>query len=130
MNKVDCDCEMHDVELGIVELPTTTASPAAIGGVGGQHQPARPSRTPSSLAGGSVARRTMDLKLKLSMVVFCVQVAMLVSLITTSIVNISLGREPKELWVALLSTCLGILLPSPNIKGRQLGTSGSTTNGL
>ena len=59
------------------------------------------------------------LRLKLSAMVFAVQVFVLLVLITVSIYNLSSGNGNKELWVALLSTSLGILLPSPNIKGKQ-----------
>ena len=106
--------------------PATIAMDPELGKVGIELHD-NPSSAPSS---ASRHDRTINMKLKLSMVVFFVQVFMLVVLITTSIVNISIGREPKELWVALLSTCLGILLPSPVIKGKSTVHSERDFNGL
>ena len=71
------------------------------------------------LSSHSQSEAAKSLKLKLSAAVFAVQVVVLLTLIIISIINLSTEHQNKELWVALLSTSLGILLPSPNIKGKQ-----------
>ena len=52
-------------------------------------------------------------------VVFFCQVFILYVVIITSIVNLSLQRDNGQLWIALLSSCLGYLLPNPSIKRQQ-----------
>jgi hypothetical protein len=49
-------------------------------------------------------------------VVFFCQVIILYAVIITSIVNLSLQRDNGQLWIALLSSSLGYLLPNPSIK--------------
>lgn len=47
--------------------------------------------------------------------VFFAQVIMVYIVIITCIVNLSLQNEPRELWIALLSSSLGYILPSPQL---------------
>jgi hypothetical protein len=49
-------------------------------------------------------------------VVFLAQTGMIYIVILASIVNLSLGIGESNLWVALLSSCLGYLLPNPTLK--------------
>lgn len=54
-------------------------------------------------------------------VVFFCQVAIIFIVIITSIVNLSLpsrNAADDKLWIALLSSSIGYLLPSPNLGGR------------
>ena len=48
-------------------------------------------------------------------VVFFTQVILIYTVVITSLVNIALGRT-EELWVVLLTSCLGYLLPNPTLK--------------
>lgn len=45
--------------------------------------------------------------------VFFSQVIIVYIVIITCIINLSLQNDPRDLWVALLSSCLGYILPSP-----------------
>lgn len=46
-------------------------------------------------------------------IVFFVQVILVYIVTITCIVNLALGNEPKDLWVSLLASCLGYILPAP-----------------
>ena len=48
-------------------------------------------------------------------VVFFAQTVIIYVVIIASIVNLSLGIGESNLWVALLSSCLGYLLPNPTL---------------
>lgn len=47
--------------------------------------------------------------------VFLSQVVIVYLVIISCIVNLSLQIEPHDLWVALLSSCLGYILPNPSL---------------
>lgn len=48
-------------------------------------------------------------------VYFC-QMIIVYVIIITSIVNLSLQNGTSELWISLLSSCIGYALPSPKLK--------------
>ena len=48
-------------------------------------------------------------------IVFISQVIAIYAIISASIYNLSVDSEQTSLWVSLLSSCLGYLLPSPTI---------------
>ena len=48
-------------------------------------------------------------------VYFC-QMIIVYVIIITSIVNLSLQNGSSELWISLLSSCIGYALPSPKLK--------------
>jgi len=48
-------------------------------------------------------------------IVFFCQMIILFTVILTCIINLSLGRE-SEMWLILLSTSLGAVLPNPDLK--------------
>lgn len=50
--------------------------------------------------------------------VFCCQMAVIFSVIIASICNLSTGSTRSELWTALLSSCLGYILPNPRLKAQ------------
>ena len=52
---------------------------------------------------------------KQEVVYFC-QIILIYIVVITSIVNISLQKDEGKVWTALLSSCLGYLLPNPSIK--------------
>ncbi len=59
-------------------------------------------------------------KLPKSEIVFFAQVILIYIIVITSIVNISLG-DTQELWVILLTSCLGYLMPSPSLYKNKHG---------
>ena len=48
-------------------------------------------------------------------VYFC-QMIIVYVIILTSIINLSLQNGSSELWISLLSSCIGYALPSPKLK--------------
>ena len=50
-----------------------------------------------------------------SEIVFFVQVTLVFIVAIVSIVNITLRHPDSQLWIALLSSSVGYLLPSPNL---------------
>lgn len=53
-------------------------------------------------------------------VVFFSQIIVLYIVIITCIVNLSISHPLSELWVGLLSSSIGFLLPNPTIKERKI----------
>ena len=52
--------------------------------------------------------------------VFFTQIILIYIVVVACIVNLSVGNGNSNLWTALLSSCLGYLLPNPSMKeGRQ-----------
>ena len=51
--------------------------------------------------------------------VFFSQVILIYLVVITCILNLSLTSSNSTLWTALLSSSLGIILPSPSIKSRN-----------
>ena len=54
--------------------------------------------------------------------VFFSQVIILYTVVLSCIVNLSIsgGEDKDTLWVALLSSCLGYMLPNPSLKNRAV----------
>jgi len=53
-------------------------------------------------------------------VVFFSQIVILYIVIITCIINLSISHPLSELWVGLLSSSIGFLLPNPTIKERRI----------
>ncbi len=51
-----------------------------------------------------------------SEVVYACQVIVIYAVISVSLVNLTLYKDEGKLWTALLSSCLGYMLPNPSIK--------------
>ena len=51
-----------------------------------------------------------------SLIVYLTQVSAILLIIAVSIVNLSINKDDKEVWLTLLATSLGYLLPHPNVK--------------
>ena len=49
-------------------------------------------------------------------IVFFCQVIIVYIVVIVSIVNLSVGINDKNIWIILLSSCLGYLPPSPSLK--------------
>lgn len=52
-------------------------------------------------------------------VVFFSQVTLIFIICITSIVNLSLGNGEDRLWITLLSSSIGYLLPSPKLSNKE-----------
>lgn len=59
-------------------------------------------------------------KIPRSEIVFLCQVIILYTVIVVSIYNLTVGNANSNLWTALLSSCLGYLLPNPKIKQKHV----------
>ena len=61
------------------------------------------------LLGGSIPK---------SQFVFAVQVVLIYIIVITSVVNLTINADESlsKIWIVLLSSCLGYLLPNPTIK--------------
>lgn len=55
-----------------------------------------------------------------SEVVYLCQILVLYSVIVASIYNLTVESNNDTLWTALLSSCLGYLLPNPTIKKKDV----------
>ena len=53
-----------------------------------------------------------------SEIVYFIQVILVYIVVIVSIVNLTLGRPDDKLWIALLSSSIGYILPSPNLLER------------
>jgi hypothetical protein len=51
--------------------------------------------------------------------VFLVQIILIYIVIITCIINLSIKNGDSNLWTALLSSCLGYILPAPSIKEKK-----------
>ena len=54
-----------------------------------------------------------------SEIVFFCQTFLIYTVVVTSLVNLTLKNGPINLWIALLGSCLGYLLPHPSIDQRR-----------
>lgn len=54
-----------------------------------------------------------------SEIVFFCQVVLIYIVIVTCIINLSLQNEPHDLWLSLLSSTIGLVLPNPSIPHSQ-----------
>lgn len=52
-------------------------------------------------------------------IVFFTQVVVVYIIIITCIINLTLNIDPRDLWITLLSSCLGYILPSPSIQRKK-----------
>ena len=58
-------------------------------------------------------------RLPRSEIVFFCQTFLIYAVVVTSLVNLTLKNGPINLWIALLGSCLGYLLPHPSIDQRR-----------
>lgn len=54
---------------------------------------------------------------KNEIVYFC-QIIVIFTIIVTSLYQLAVGSRNNELWISLLSSSLGYILPNPTIKGK------------
>lgn len=48
-------------------------------------------------------------------ITYYTQVAVIIVVVIASIINLSFGKEPQILWIALLTSCVGYVLPNPRL---------------
>ena len=53
-----------------------------------------------------------------SEIVFLCQMMLIYTITRVALINLSRGIDPSNLWVALLSSCLGYVLPNPTITSK------------
>jgi hypothetical protein len=76
--------------------------------------------TTRSLSSGSRQWNMMGRSCPRSEVKYGVQVVILFIVILTCLINLSIGKSDlNALWISLLSSCIGYLLPSPCISKRR-----------
>lgn len=59
-----------------------------------------------NIFGHSLSRKT---------VVYFSQIILVYIVAITSLVNLTLNKEKSQIWIALLSSCIGYILPSPTL---------------
>ena len=62
----------------------------------------------------------LGVKIPKNEVVFFSQVIILYTVILTCIINLSISQQHGEVWIGLLSSCIGFLLPNPSIKRNKV----------
>ena len=65
---------------------------------------------------GSNTWRLFGHALPRTVVVYLTQSLLIYIVVITSLVNLTIGVEYHNVWIGLMSSCLGYLLPSPRIK--------------
>ena len=56
-------------------------------------------------------------------IVYFTQIFFIFCVVTASIVQLALGNKHEELWVVLLCSCVGYVLPNPKLKFLKSGKS-------
>ena len=70
-------------------------------------------------SGASSTTTTTDLKIPKNRWRFFAQIVVVYTIIITSLMYLSLKSPDKELWLILLSSSVGYILPSPGVKFRK-----------
>ena len=65
-----------------------------------------------------------------SQVVYFSQIILIYLIIVTCIINLSLRNADSNLWTALLSSCIGYILPSPKFKDKKKVETNETDSTL
>jgi len=65
---------------------------------------------------GSATLRFCNRKFPRTEIVFLAQILLLYTVAITALVNLTLNTPQRELWIILLSSALGYILPNPKIK--------------
>ena len=76
-------------------------------------------RRPQRLSTGSKLWNFMGRELPRGEIVFFSQMIIIVAVITAAIYNLSTGQKDRALWITLLSSCLGYVLPNPTLERRR-----------
>lgn len=49
-------------------------------------------------------------------IVYLCQMTIVLVVVLSSVVNLTLARGSSEIWISLLSSCIGYVLPNPSIR--------------
>ena len=61
------------------------------------------------------------------MIPYLVQMLVIITVIITALVNLTFGYPHQELWISLLSSCIGYVVPGPKLKKKKvISPNGST----
>ena len=74
-----------------------------------------PDATPTRQSRSSKLWRLCGRRLPRSEIVFFCQMVLIYVVVGVSLFNLTSGDGPSKLWVALLASCLGYILPHPTI---------------
>ncbi len=61
-----------------------------------------------------------------SAIVFATQMVVVLTVVTAAIINLSLKNENKEMWISLLCSTIGYVMPAPKL--RKLTTTETETS--
>ena len=64
-------------------------------------------------------RRICKDRIPQNKITFAIQIIAIYSIIIASVINLSLQHPDKELWLILLSSCIGYVLPNPGLKYKK-----------
>ncbi len=76
----------------------------------------------STPEGSSSSERSWDMfgqRIPKTEVQYLTQVIIIYIVIITCIINLSISNGDSNLWTALLSSCLGYMLPNPSLKKKS-----------
>ena len=59
---------------------------------------------------------TMNSVCRISVATFCAQMIVVLILVVVSLYNLTMHHPHRDLWVSLLSTSIGLVLPNPQLK--------------
>ena len=73
---------------------------------------------PTCMTTGSMSSAGSKPWTKKNFVVYIVQLVVLTIVILVALLNLSMGwqKDNKDMWVAMLSSCIGYMLPAPSYK--------------
>ena len=67
----------------------------------------------------SYERRMCKDRIPQNKITFAIQVIAVYAIIIASVINLSMQHPDKELWLVLLSSCIGYVLPNPGLKYKK-----------
>ena len=53
-------------------------------------------------------------------IIFCAQTLLVYIVCIASLANLSYGTSESSLWICLLSSCIGYMLPNPSVKRKKM----------
>jgi hypothetical protein len=63
---------------------------------------------------------TCNKKIQKSEITYFCQILILFIVVTASIINLSLSSEKKDLWISLLASSIGYIIPGPSINKKKV----------
>ena len=116
--RLDCNDDSDEIDEADGVLPPLTEDIKSIAsgmGIGGAAAGGGLTRNGSCRSTKSVIQKKM-----VSREAFFAQAVLIYIISVACIVNLSIGTGPSHVWVALLSGCLGYILPEPKIRREKV----------